>query len=127
MQHRLWVVLSAVLAVSGCQVGGPGGGGPPPQIASPSRPAVDGQWIGTDGVAISTFDQGKFTSVLAASGEPLTEGSYSVESNGLIKIQFYSVRAQKDVAANCLIAEGTRLNCTLDNGTQFTLVRKGVA
>ena len=77
-------------------------------------------------MAISTFQAGKFTSALAQSGEPLTEGSYTVEPNGLIKIQFYSVKAQKDVAANCLIAEGICLNCTLDNGTQFSLVCKSI-
>lgn len=128
MLNKRFVVLAATAAIAGCQIGGPGGGsGPGPQITAPARPSVDGQWIGTDGVAISTFQAGKFTSALASSGEILTEGSYTVEPNGLVKVQFYSVKAAKDVAANCLIAEGSRLNCTLDNGTQFTLVRKSIA
>ena len=118
--------MAVAAALAGCQSGS-SRYSPGPTIAAPARPAVDGQWVGTDGVAVSTFEAGKFTSVLAQSGEPLTEGSYVVEPSGLIKIQFYSVKAQKDVAANCLIAEGTRLNCTLDNGTQFTLIRKSVA
>lgn len=119
------LIVAALAAISGCQSGG--GGGPGPTITAPAKPAIEGEWVGTDGVAVSTFQAGKFTSVLAQSGEPLTEGSYTVDPSGLVKIQFYSVKAQKDVAANCLIAEGARLNCTLDNGTQFTLIRKSLA
>ncbi len=125
MRNVKLIAIMAAATIAGCQSGNYGGG-QAPTITAPAKPAVEGQWIGTDGVAISTFQAGKFTSALAQSGEPLTEGSYTVEPNGLIKIQFYSVKAQKDVAANCLIAEGTRLNCTLDNGTQFSLVRKSI-
>ncbi len=92
--------------------------------AAPARSPVEGQWQGTDGVAVSTFTAGKFTSNSASTGELLTEGTYTEAPSGLIQLSFYSLRSQKNVAANCLIAEGQRLNCTLDSGTQFVLVRK---
>lgn len=127
VRNRYHAAILAAVTIAGCQSGNYSGGGAPPTIASPARAPVEGQWIGTDGVAISTFEAGKFSSVLAQTGEPLTEGTYSTEPSGLIKLQFYSVKAQKEVAANCLIAEGTRLNCTLDSGTQFSLIRKTAA
>lgn len=117
---RSIAVVAALAAVAGCQTGG----GSAPSIVAPARPAVEGQWIGTDGVAISTFQAGRFTSALAATGEVLTEGTYALGPNDIIQLQFFSVKAQKQVAANCILAEGQRLNCTLDSGTQFTLVRK---
>lgn len=114
--------LLTALFAAGCQNSGPS---PAPQIAAaPARSPVEGQWQGTDGVAVSTFTAGKFTSTSASTGETLTEGTYTEAPSGLIQLSFYSLRSQKNVAANCLIAEGQRLNCTLDSGTQFVLVRK---
>lgn len=118
------VFVAGMMALAGCQSDG---GSPAPRLATPQPSTIEGQWAGTDGVAVSTFQGGKFTSTAVATGEVLTEGTYTVQPSGLIQIQFYSVRAQKDVAANCLIADRTRLNCTLDSGTQFSLLRKGTA
>ena len=115
------VILSTTFA-AGCQSSGPSS--PPPVASAPARSPVEGQWQGTDGVAVSTFTAGKFTSNSASTGELLTEGTYTEAPSGLIQLSFYSLRSQKNVAANCLIAEGQRLNCTLDSGTQFVLVRK---
>jgi hypothetical protein len=105
-------------AIAGCQ-------------SAPDRPApvnvpaspVDGEWMGTDGVAVSSLYGGHFRSRSVQTGETLTEGTYKFRDQNTIDLSFYSVKTKQQTAAACLLASPDKMNCTLGNGTQFVLTR----
>lgn len=94
----------------------------PPTVAQPT--GVEGDWVGTDGVAISSIRGGKFSSRSASTGETLTSGSYVARDQRTIDLDFFSVKSQKSTRATCLLVDANQMNCTLDSGTQFVLTRK---
>lgn len=96
----------------------------PPRYASTTPPSrVAGQWLATDGVAVSNFAGGRFSTTLQATGETVTEGTY-VETGDKVALDFYSVRQQRQSKASCNFADGGRLECVNDSGAQFALVRR---
>lgn len=111
--------LAAVLALAGCQMGGP----LQRPNASLQSQGVEGQWVGTDGVAVSTLQNGVFESHSADTGELLTRGTYRHTDSRTIELSFYSLRSQQYTSAACLQVTPDRMNCTLANGTKFVLVR----
>jgi hypothetical protein len=118
-------VLSAVfmsIGLAGCQVSGPVSTLP----ANPRpAPAIGptGNWIGTDGVAISTFGNGFFTSYAADTGARLAEGTYTVGDGNLINLTLRSLVRGTTSQVNCLQVSQQQLNCTAASGSQFSLVR----
>lgn len=111
--------LVAALALAGCQMGGPS---PRPNISMRSQ-GVEGRWMGTDGVAVSTLRGGTFESRAVETGELLTRGTYTHKDARSIELNFYSLRSQEYTSAACLLVSPERMNCTLANGTKFVLVR----
>jgi hypothetical protein len=111
-------VIVIAAAIAGCQ-------------SAPDRPApvnlptspVDGEWMGTDGVVISSLYGGQFRSRSVQTGETLTEGTYKFRDQNTIDLSFYSVKTKQQTAAACLLANPNQMNCTLGNGTQFVLNR----
>ena len=108
------VVSLGVLAA--CQSAGPGGPGT-------AATGVEGSWMSSDGVAVSTFSGGVFTTTATDTGNKLAEGSYIVAGN-TVQINGSSVIRQSPISFNCLLASPKQLNCTSSAGQQFTLVRK---
>src|SRR5690606_35755613 len=76
--------LAAVLALAGCQMGGP----LQRPNASLQSQGVEGQWVGTDGVAVSTLQNGVFESHSADTGELLTRGTYRHTDSRTIELSF---------------------------------------
>lgn len=108
---------SALLA--GC-VGSPGGG----SSRGTAVTGVEGDWVGTDGVAVSSLRGGQFSSRSLATGETLTNGTYAFRDQKTIDLDFFSVRTNQNTKATCLLVDRNQMNCTLATGTQFTLNRK---
>jgi hypothetical protein len=108
-------VIIGLAALAACQTPGPGGG--------PAPTGVEGQWMSSDGVAVSTFSGGTFTTSAVDTGNKLAEGSYVV-SGATVQITGTSVIRQSPISFNCLLASGSQLNCTSSAGQQFTLVRR---
>ena len=100
-----------------------GGGGPPP-VGAPAQTGVDGDWVGTDGVAVSTLRGGQFSSRSLATGETLTNGTYVARDQRTIDLDFFSVRTNQNTKATCILVDVNQMNCTLATGTQFVLTRK---
>jgi hypothetical protein len=113
-------VMAAVL--SACQISGPSTS--LPGITEPA-PALgpSGNWIGTDGVAISTFGNGFFTSYAADTGARLAEGTYTTADGNLVNLTLKSLVRGTTSKVNCLQVSAQQLNCTAASGSQFTLVR----
>ena len=120
LSAALCVVLAG-LALTGCEISGPVSTLPDP--IQPQQLGPQGNWIGTDGVAISTFGNGLFTSYAADTGARLAEGSYSVANGNLVQLTLRSLVRGTTSQVNCLQVQQQQLNCTAASGSQFSLVR----
>jgi hypothetical protein len=105
--------------LAGC-MGSPGGRPP----LGGAQSGFEGEWVGTDGVAVSSLQGGKFSSRSLATGETLTNGTYTMRDPKTIDLDFFSVRTNQNTKATCLLADVNQMNCTLATGTQFILTRK---
>lgn len=113
-----WGIVAAALLAAGCTTSGGGSG--PTAKADP----VDGRWVSTDGVAVSTFASGVFTTTATDTGNKLADGSYKRGEGGTISIAGTSLIRQTPIAFNCLLATPNQLNCTNATGQNFTLNRQ---
>lgn len=126
MTKRTIVAAGALLLAGGLLAActsTPESGGRPPQLGT-QQTGVEGDWVGTDGVAVSTLRGGQFSSRSLATGETLTNGTYAARDQRTIDLDFFSVRTSQNTKATCLLADINRMNCTLSTGTQFVLTRK---
>ena len=98
---------------------GPGSG---PVVRAPS--GVDGDWVGTDGVAVSRFSNGAFETYARDTGNKLAQGSYSMRDSRTIDITLTSLIRQTTSSVVCSMVTSTQLNCTSSSGNQFVLVRR---
>jgi hypothetical protein len=114
-------ILWAALALTGCVASGTDSS--LPSITEPQQLGPQGNWIGTDGVAISTFGNGLFTSYAADTGARLAEGNYSVSNGNLVQLTLRSLVRGTTSQVNCLQVQQQQLNCTAASGSQFSLVR----
>ncbi|SFU06449.1 hypothetical protein [Mesorhizobium sp. YR577] len=108
---------AAILA--GCVSSGPGGG---PLAATPQ--GVEGEWMSTDGVAVSRFAGGVFQTNALDTGNKLAEGSYRMADNRNVEITMRSLIRQTTSNVNCSMVAANQLNCTSSGGQQFVLTRR---
>ena len=113
--------LAATAALSACSTDGSGGGG---SIYARQQSGVEGDWIGTDGVAISRFSAGRFETLATDTGAKLAEGSYSQRDARTIDITLTSLIRQTTSQVACSLDNPRQLNCTSSSGNQFVLVRR---
>lgn len=124
---RVSAAAAMAVALAACQ-----SAGPPPMRGGPSGPYVapssgfEGEWISTDGVAISRFISGRFETLATDTGNKLAEGSYSQVDPSTVSISVTSLIRQTTTQVNCLMATQTMLNCTGSNGSQFSLIRRSM-
>jgi hypothetical protein len=111
---------SVATLLAGCVSSGPGGMGP---IAAAPR-GVEGDWLSTDGVAVSSFSGGVFQTNALDTGNKLAEGSYRMADPRTVEITMHSLIRQSTTNVNCLLATSTQLNCTSATGQQFVLTRR---
>lgn len=114
--------VAVLAALAACQ----SGGGPSPVASPVPQSPFEGEWVGTDGVAVSTLHGGTFSSRSVQTGETLTNGTYKVRDPSTIDLDFYSVKSQQRTTAACLLVNPGQMNCTLASGTQFVLNRRRV-
>lgn len=122
--------VAAVVALAGCQSqpysnsrsAQPGGqfGSLPPS----SQSAFDGDWMSTDGVAISRFTNGYFETLATDTGNKLAEGNYTQLDPSTVSISVTSLIRQTTTQVNCAMVTPTQLNCTGSTGQQFSLTRR---
>ena len=88
---------------------------------------VEGQWVGTDGVAVSSFGGGQFESTATDTGNRLAIGTYRYSDSRNVAITVNSLIRQTTTNVNCTLINPGQLNCTTDSGQQFTLVRRALS
>lgn len=121
---RRLMVMGAAAAVSlslaGCQTE-PYGDAP-----GYMRPTgVEGQWMGTDGVAVSDFRHGTFTSHAVDTGNLLAQGTYRYTDSRDVLVTFTSLIRHQTIRANCTMVSPGQMNCTSSSGANFQLLRRG--
>lgn len=117
-------VMFAAMAVAGCQ----NMAGPPPMRGGPTTPTMrtgfEGDWVSTDGVAISRFTNGFFETLATDTGNKLAEGHYTQVDQSTVSISVTSLIRQTTTQVNCALVTPTQLNCTSSAGQQFSLMRR---
>ena len=118
--------VAVALALAGCQ--GFGGGQPrsggPVGVPAPTT-GFDGEWLSTDGVALSRFTSGYFETLATDTGNKLAEGNYTQSGPTTVSISVTSLIRQTTTQVNCALVTQTQLNCTSSTGQQFSLIRRG--
>ncbi len=119
-------VVALMVALAGCQMAGP----PPrtgPITPPPAQTGFEGDWMSTDGVAISRFSGGIFQTLATDTGNKLAEGTYSQVDATTVSISVTSLIRQTTTQVNCAMVTATQLNCTSSTGQQFSLVKRAGA
>lgn len=114
-----FATLAGALALGACQMGGPG---PAPTIVQPS--GVEGEWLSTDGVAMSRFAGGQFETIATDTRNQMATGTYSYTDARTVQISVTSIIRQTTSIVNCALVTQQQLNCTSSAGQQFVLVRR---
>ena len=115
------IALAALAALAGCQTQGMGPGAGP-VVATPS--GVEGDWLSTDGVALSRFTGGTFETLATDTNNKLSQGTYRYTDNRTVAIDVTSIIRQTQSTVNCALVTPQQLNCTSSSGQQFVLVRR---
>lgn len=107
------------IGLAGCQMGGQG---PAPAVVQPT--GVEGEWLSTDGVALSRFAGGQFETLAMDTRNKMATGSYSYTDARTVQISVTSIIRQTTSIVNCALVTTQQLNCTSSAGQQFVLVRR---
>lgn len=126
---RAVAVAAIASTLAGCQMAGP----PPmrtgpsfPQQQPPQTSGFEGDWVSTDGVAISRFNNGYFETLATDTGNKLAEGNYNQVDANSVSISVTSLIRQTTTQVNCARVSQTQLNCTSSAGQQFSLMRRSM-
>jgi hypothetical protein len=114
------VALTA-MSLAACVSGGPSSG---PIGTAPTPTGVEGNWISTDGVAVSRFSGGVFTTNALDTGNKLADGSYRMAGPNAVEITVVSLIRNTTTNVNCALVTQSQLNCTSSSGQQFVLTRR---
>jgi hypothetical protein len=101
---------------SGCVSGGSSG-----QNAAGS--GIEGDWVSNDGVAVSRFSGGIFTTTALDTGNKLADGNYRI-NGGMVEITVMSLIRKTTSNVNCSQVTQDQLNCTSSTGQSFVLTRR---
>lgn len=122
-KFRAASAIALVAALAGCQMAGP----PPrpgPMTPPPAQTGFEGDWMSTDGVAVSRFSGGIFQTMATDTGNKLAEGTYSQVDATTVSISVTSLIRQTTTQVNCALVTTTQLNCTSSTGQQFSLIKR---
>lgn len=100
--------------------------GPAPQPLRPplqDNDPVEGAWVDPNGI-VSYFDNGRFETRTTDTNTLLAEGSYDMQGPRLVGINMTSRVRNTNQNVSCALVAPSRLNCTTDSGSQFSLTRR---
>lgn len=118
-------IFAAAATLAGCVGAGPGiiNGGP---VSVAPRGGVEGEWLSTDGIAVSRFSGGAFETNALDTGNKLADGSYCMADSRNVEITMRSLIRQTTSNVNCSLVAPNQLNCTSSGGQQFVMTRRPV-
>ena len=112
------LILSAVI-LAGCQYGGPR---LMARASASTAAPIDGTWASGEGVSVTSFNNGRFTTRFTQTNEVLAEGTYLMRG-GQATMQWVSIAAQEQRSAVCSFTGADSLRCAPPQGEAFTLTR----
>jgi hypothetical protein len=118
--HSAAAIALAAALLSACVSGGPSSG----PITAPPQTGVEGNWLSADGVAVSRFSGGVFTTTALDTGNKLADGSYKMAGANTVEITVVSLIRNTTTNVNCALVTNSQLNCTSSTGQQFVLTRR---
>lgn len=117
------LAIAMVGAVAGCVIESP----QPRQPARPTLPpqptGVEGNWQNTQGLYNATFNNGQTVWVDTQTGATLVRGNYSRTNQTDYALTLTSEVSGKTLQANCRLFTVNQLNCSREDGNQFSMVR----
>ena len=122
---RAALLMAAGGILSACVSSGPAEG---PGNVAPKAAAsgVEGDWLSSDGIAVSRLSGGVFTTNALDTGNKLADGSYRVNGS-VVEITVVSLIRNTTTNVNCALVSPNQLNCTSSTGQQFILNRRNAA
>lgn len=108
-----FAALASLLVVAGCVSG----------VPRSAESTVEGRWSDSQGVSISTFDNGRFVTVANDTGNRLSEGTYRFSNSSTVDISMRSLVRETNVQVTCNMVAQNQLNCTNTQGQNFVLTR----
>nr|WP_244658701.1 hypothetical protein [Ciceribacter thiooxidans] len=117
--RNLGVLLVCATALSACYSSGPR---PLPPVRQ--APTVEGTWVDANGL-LSTFSNGRFeTRTADGTNTLMASGTYVAQSDGIYQLNMFSNYSKTSSLVNCSVGVGSQLNCTTQEGKQFSLARR---
>jgi len=89
-----------------------------------SSPIANGSWASSDGIYTAEFNNGTFRSVANDTGEVLSQGNYTVNSETALQISWRGNVSGKFNSANCTKPDANTMNCVDESGKSFSLQRR---
>ncbi|MEM0900406.1 MAG: hypothetical protein AAGI92_10715 [Pseudomonadota bacterium] len=120
MRLRTAAILALCVATAGCVIeNGPRRGGP----VAIQPMGLEGQWQNTQGLYSASFSNSSTVWVDTQTGETLIRGSYQQLSPTDYALVLTSEESGQTRRANCRLFGRNQLNCSRDDGNQFSMVR----
>ncbi|MEM1376656.1 MAG: hypothetical protein AAGG69_04630 [Pseudomonadota bacterium] len=120
---RIAMPVIASMLLAGCVVSGPPPSIPPSGVVPPATPGIEGSWRSTENLYTASFFNSATQWNEIGTGALLISGSYSRVTASDYALQLTSAVSGQTRAANCRLANTNTLNCTRDDGQQFSMVR----
>lgn len=118
------VPILAAVSLAGCQSEG---GYSTRTSTAPQTTGVEGQWLDSQGVAVSSFSGGSFVTTATDTGNKLAEGSYHYQDQRTVEIEMTSLIRQTRSTVACSLVTPSQLNCTNSQGQRFSLTRRAAS
>ena len=87
-------------------------------------PAIEGEWRSGDGISVTSFRGGQFTTRFVETNEVLAQGTYTGAGND-IAMRWVSIARQEQLSATCSLTGPATMRCTPAGGSGFDLTRVG--
>ncbi|MEO1702709.1 MAG: hypothetical protein AAFR71_11715 [Pseudomonadota bacterium] len=114
-------LMCVMFAAYGCAVntGLPGS----PRYSAPTPTGIEGSWRSTEGLYVARFVNNSTQWTEIDTGALLISGSYVQTTTTDYTLELTSAVSGQTRSANCRLSNLDTLNCTRDDGNQFSMVR----
>ncbi|MEM9999368.1 MAG: hypothetical protein AAF940_00675 [Pseudomonadota bacterium] len=116
------VAVLTAFTVSGCAIVG-SGIQTRPNYTAPTPTGIEGNWRNTENVYTASFINNSTQWTSIEDGSILISGSYVQTTTTDYTLQLNSLVTGQSRSANCRLVNINRLNCTGQDGNQFSMVR----
>lgn len=111
---RCATLIALALPIAACQSNKP----------DPAKaPIANGSWASSDGIYKAEFNNGTFRAVANDTGEVLSQGNYTIQSETALQISWRGNVSNKFNSAKCTKPDVNIMHCVDETGKSFSLRR----